>query len=1063
MSDFEVPSPIICSPYAEPDKHWFLQEGTPPELRNERRPAMYFYHPPNAAESALDAPAGIAIELKLVNLVRARVKQWRTDGWPGVAGTTLELLEYWRRDGRRHRLFFAQLEAAETIIFQVEARHDYRQGIAIPGDEPSEDRKAEGLRAFQRYAAKMATGSGKTTVMGMLAAWSILNKVHRHANADYSDAVLIVCPNVTIRNRLAELDPRRGEASLYRTRDLVPGHLMPDLAKGRVLVTNWHVFEPHTMQVGGVGARVMKAGVRKRVREFITIGPKSTTARGKRYLTREEFERQRAANLLEVIEEDFDESGHLKRVFVEAERYVESDAAVVKRVVGRQFGGKKNVLVFNDEAHHAYRIRRPEPDADEEEVFGEKPEVDEFYKEATVWVEGLDRIHKLRGINFCVDLSATPYYLGRVGQDANRPFPWVVSDFGLTDAIESGLVKIPQLAVRDTTGREIPGYFNIWRWIVPQLTTQERGGRRGSVKPEAVLKWASTPVVMLAGLWEELRIEWETNKDDPRPPVFIIVCKNTAIAKVVFEWLAENRPPMGIPPANIEGFLNDLPPAAFAKATAPREGGSYAGRIRTIRVDSKVVHETDSDQPKSDESLWMRLTLDTVGKLTWPTDSVGRPVYPDGFEELAAKRPGSPMHPPGRDVRCIVSVGMLTEGWDCNTVTHIVGLRPFMSQLLCEQVVGRGLRRRNYEPGDDDLMTEEVAKVFGVPFHVVPFKANPKGASQPRPKRHHVHALPGRAALEIRFPRVEGYQQAIRNRVTVNWAEVPPLWLDPTKIPPEVEMKAALPTNAGRHSLLGPGRLESVDLNPFRSGRREQELAFELASDLTQAYCSSPTCEVPAHVLFPQLIGIVQRFLRDVVRPVPPAHRLDVFLSPYYGWAIERLVAAIRPDASGGEIPEIPRYETSRQAGSTAEVDYWTSKDVREVLRSHLNYVVADTKTWEQSAAYIIDTHPVTDAFVKNAGLGFAIPYFHNGRAADYVPDFIIRMKDDPASFLIVETKGFDDLAEIKAAAAERWAAAVNADSKFGRWRYVMARSVPQVREALDAVDATPRPTVRRG
>lgn len=1038
MTDFEVPSPIICSPYVEPGQHWFLQEGTPPELRQGRRPAMYFYHPPAGPDSATDAPAGIAIELKLVNLVRSRVRQWRTNGWPGVTGTTLELFEYWRREGRQHRLFFAQLEAAETIVFLVEARHDYRQGLAIPGDEPSDERKAEGIRAFQRYAAKMATGSGKTTVMGMLAAWSILNKVHRHANADYSDAVLVVCPNVTIRNRLAELDPQRGEASLYRTRDLVPSHLMPDLAKGRVLVTNWHVFEPHSMQVGGVSGRVLKTGVRRRVREFITIGSKTTTARGKRYLTQDEFERQRAASLLDVIEEEVDETGHVKRVFVEAERYVESDAAVVNRVLRRQLGAKKNILVFNDEAHHAYRIRRPEPDADEEDVFGEKPDVDEFYKEATIWVDGLDRIHKLRGINFCVDLSATPYFLGRVGQDANRPFPWVVSDFGLTDAIESGLVKIPQLAVRDTTGREIPGYFNIWRWIVPQLTTQERGGRRGSVKPEAVLKWASTPIVMLAGLWEELRAEWEAAKEDPRPPVFIIVCKNTAIAKVVYEWLGENNPPMGIPPANIEGFLND-------------------GRIRTIRVDSKVVHETDSDQPKSDEALWMRLTLDTVGKTDWPKDQLGRALYPEGFEALALKRSGHPMHPPGRDVRCIVSVGMLTEGWDCNTVTHIVGLRPFMSQLLCEQVVGRGLRRRTYEPGDDDLMTEEVAKIFGVPFHVVPFKANPKGPSQPRPKRHHVHALPGRAGLEIRFPRVEGYQQAIRNRVTVRWDEVPPLWLDPMQIPPEVQVKAALPTNAGRHSLLGPGRLESVDLNPYRASRREQELTFELAGDLTKAYCASPTCEVPAHALFPQLVGIVHRFLRDVVRPIPPAHRLDVFLSPYYGWAIERLVGAIRADVAEGEIPEIPRYETSREAGTTADVDYWTSKDVREVLRSHLNYVVADTKRWEQSAAYILDTHPGVEAFAKNAGLGFAIPYLHNGRAADYMPDFIVRLKGKPVVHLVLETKGFDDLAEVKAAAAERWVAAVSADRQFGEWRYGLARSVAQVQEILDAVTAPAR------
>ncbi|OFV90323.1 MAG: hypothetical protein A3H95_03395 [Acidobacteria bacterium RIFCSPLOWO2_02_FULL_64_15] len=363
------------------------------------------------------------------------------------------------------------------------------------------------------------------------------------------------------------------------------------------------------------------------------------------------------------------------------------------------------------------------------------------------WIDGLDRIHKLRGVNFCVDLSATPYFLGRVGQEANRPFPWVVSDFPLTDAIESGLVKIPQLAVRDTTGAEIPGYFNIWKWILPQLSSAERGGKKGSVKPEAVLKWANTPISMLGGLWEELRAEWEQSQDDPRPPVFILVCKNTAIAKVLYEWLAENKPPMGIPPSKIGGFRN------------------VDGRLNTIRVDSKVVNDTDTGHAKSDESQWMRFTLDTVGRTAWPRDQQGRPLYPEGFEDLAKKR-GQPLHPPGRDVRCIVSVGMLTEGWDCNTVTHIVGLRPFMSQLLCEQVVGRGLRRRTYELGANDLMTEEVAKVFGVPFQVIPFKANPTSATKPTQKRHHVCALPGRARLEIRFPRVEGCRGHARFRTS---------------------------------------------------------------------------------------------------------------------------------------------------------------------------------------------------------------------------------------------------------------------------------------------------------
>ena len=1037
MSGFEVEEPILCSPFEEPKEHWRIVEGEAAQRVAGRRSATYFFRPATRREDAeAQAGAGTQIELKLVNRIRERVAAWRAQGWPGVTRTTLDLLRYWRREGRGQRLFFAQLEAAEAIVFLVEARADFRQGIEVPLDEPSEERRAQGITAFHRYACKMATGSGKTTVMGMLAAWSILNKVADRSDGRFSDVVLVVFPNVTIRRRLRELDPNEGLASLYRTRDLVPPHLLPRLADGRVLVTNWHVFEPQAVQTGGVSARVTKAGVADRRWETIWIGAKTTTARGRRYLTPEELARQVAAGLVAVQAENRDRHGNLKSVQVESVRWIESDTSLVQRVLGREVGGKQNILVLNDEAHHAYRIRRPEAEESEEDTFGEEETGEEFFREATVWVEGLDRIQRLRGINFCVDLSATPYYLGRMGPDTNRIFPWVVSEFGLTDAIESGLVKIPQLAVRDSSGAAIPGYFNIWAWILPKLTAAERGGRKGVAKPEAILKWAHTPITMLGAIWDEERRRWE-ERGEPRPPVFILVCKNTRLAKLAHEWLGKGQPPPGIPPAGIAGFRN----------TADHE--------YTIRVDSKVVHETDTGEAKSDESAWMRATLDTVGRLDWPRDRQGRPLHPEGFEELA-KKLGRPLHPPGRDVRCIVSVGMLTEGWDCSTVTHILGLRPFMSQLLCEQVVGRGLRRSSYQTDANDRLEEEVAKVFGVPFEVIPFKAT-TGPKPPTPPQHHVHAMPERARYEIRFPRVDGYRQEIRNRVAIDREAVATLVLDPGKIPPEVEAKALLPSNRGRPSLGGPGRLERIDLNPYRRGRRLQELAFELARDLTRSYAAQPGCEAPVHVLFPQLVRIVDWYLRERVRPLPPAELLDVFLSPYYGWVIERLAEAIRPDASQGEAREIPRYEASRGPGSTAEVDFWTRRDVREVERSHVNLVVADTARWEQSAAYALDTHPAVEAFAKNAGLGFAIPYLHNGQAHDYLPDFLVRLRGAPPRHLVLETKGYDELEEVKRQAAVRWVAAVNAEGSFGRWTYAIARKPSDVRGILDELAAESR------
>ncbi len=771
------------------------------------------------------------------------------------------------------------------------------------------------------------------------------------------------------------------------------------------------------------------------MRETIRIGPKTTTHRGSRYITLADLNTQVAAGILRVIEEVRDSDGSLRDVKVESVRYIESDTALLNRILGRDAGSRGNILVLNDEAHHAYRIRSAasEDDATEED---EDDGEDYFVKEATVWVDGLDKIHKHRGINLCVDLSATPYFIGRVGNATNQVFPWVVSDFGLTDAIESGLVKIPQLAVRDTTGSDIPGYFNIWRWILPRLTSAERGGKRVNPKPEAILKWANTPIAMLGGLWEEERKSWLSDRpEDPRPPVFIIICKTTKIAKVVHEWIGEDRPPSGIPSANL-AELRNLP-----------------GKTVTIRVDTKVVEETDNGAAKADEVSWMRFTLDTVGKLDWTRDGQGRPIYPEGFEALATKL-GRPFHPPGRDVRCIVSVGMLTEGWDCNTVTHIVGLRPFMSQLLCEQVVGRGLRRASYSTGADGLLEEEVSKIFGVPFEVIPFKENKGAATQPKPKRHHVRAVPEKSSFAISFPRIEGYQQAIRSKLTVDWEALAPIKLDAVRTAAtEVDVKHLMPAAGGGKTLFSPGKLETLTLDAFRSSRSIQELAFHLSRDLTRKYKTDRSDTAPAHVLFPQILKLVEHYITEKIEIGVASERIDAFLSPYYGWIIERLVEAIKPDAEAGENAELPVLERNRTAGSTSDVSFWTSRDVREVMKSHVNFVVADTEQWEQTAAYLIDTHPATGAFVKNAGLGFAIPYLFNGQPHDYEPDFIIRLSNRSDEYLILETKGYDEKADAKRQAAERWISAVNASGLFGKWQFVMARTLKKVTEALDRVE----------
>lgn len=1018
MSSFEVEQPILNSPFAEPAEHWQLEDGQPPVRAQGRRPAGYFYRDPKAPAPEPGAPSrGSWQQLELVNLIRERLALWRDAGYPGASRTTLELLRYWQRE-RQQPLFYAQLEAAETIIFLTEGRSDLLQGVDVPPELTP-----EGVAAFRRYACKMATGSGKTTVMGMLAAWSILNKVTSRGDVRFSDVVLVVCPNVTIRGRLAELDPAHGDASIYRTRDLVPRELMATLRRGRILVKNWHEFERKGMSAG---SKVQKQGQPETIRSKIKLGAKTTSGRGGRFMTPAAFEAQR--DRMTIVAEKRDDAGELVEVEVEETRYVESDARLIQRLLGREVGGKENILVLNDEAHHAYRIRQAGAAEDDAEMLDEDRD-EELEHESTVWIDGLDRIHKARRINLCIDLSATPYFLARAGEDTNKVFPWVVSDFGLTDAIESGLVKIPQLAVSDPSGDDHAAYFNIWRWIMSRLSSAERGGKRANPKPDAVLKYAEPPIRLLAGSWEQERQAWASS-DEERPPVFILVCKNTKLAAVIHDWLAEGKPPDGVPPADIPSLRND------GETTV------------TIRVDSKVIAETEVEGAKNDEVRWMRFTLDTVGKRDWPRDGQGRPVYPEGFEELARKL-GRALHPPGRDVRCIVSVGMLTEGWDCNTVTHIVGLRPFMSQLLCEQVVGRGLRRASYELTEEGTFTEEVAQILGVPFEVIPFKQR-TGPPPPPAKQTHVQALPGRADYEITFPRVEGYQQRIRNRVAVDWDAIAPVAVDPRKIPDEVQLQSSL-LNQGRPSLNEPGGSTKLDLAAWRAGARIQEREFEMAAALTRHYHAQEKCEAPPQVLFPQLLEIVKRFVRDRVVVDDESKRMDVFLSPYWGFVIERLTEAIHPAVQDGEDAELPRYDT-RGRGSTADVDFWTTKKVKEVSKSHLNYVVQDSK-WEASAAYYVDTSPEVTAFVKNQGLGFAIPYLHAGGDHEYIPDFLVRLTNGVT--LILETKGYDDLQHIKEQAARRWVAAVNAEGSFGEWRYAIVSDGSEVPALLsDAIRA---------
>lgn len=1041
-----VEAPIINSPYDEPRHHWHIEEAKQPEKRIGRRAASYFFRVPDRAargrkgkqQHALfdDASKGTEYLLDLANLIRLRLKEWRERDYAGATKVTRELLDLWHSADRSQRLFFAQLEAVETVLFLVEGPEDLKQGVTVPSDQPGDDAKAEGYKAFVRYALKMATGSGKTTVMGMLAAWSILNKVSQPKASAYSDTVLIICPNVTIRDRLRELDPNLDELSLYRTRQLVPLHRMPDLRRGEVFITNWHNLERREVgDVNGVAARVVKRGVPVEKVRTIKLG-------GKLNLSEADVRQQSAAGGFEIVSELRDPKGMLIGFDVRETRYFESDAAFLRRVLGNRKGRSSSILVMNDEAHHAYR--RGKQDAEDEYAVDEET-AEADAREATVWVEGLDRINKSlggksNGIRLCIDLSATPFYIQGSGNEVGKPFPWVVSDFSLLEAIEAGLVKIPQLPTQDIGGTATPAYFNVWRWVQEMA---EADGANGKLTPDVVMRYATHPITQMADEWRKTAADWDAqfeagHRKSNVPPVFIIVCRDTALAKELHGWLANGDSLYG---------------------AAPEQFRNASGREWTVRVDSKVAEDIAEGGGKNDEARRLRFVLETIGKTSWPGNQV-----PEEYAALVEKHNHKALEdddnglvtidasiPPGRDVRCIISVAMLSEGWDATTVTHVVGLRPFGSQLLCEQVVGRALRRTSYAVDETTgFFREETAKVFGVPFELIPFKVEGGAQQPPSPPANQIYAVQSKAEYEIAFPVVEGYTDPGVTKLVVDWAKVPTLVLDPMEVP-DVTLMKGLTTVDGALAAYGPGEASVVTLDQWRKRIRLQQVAFTLAKVVAQQWQQERGDTIPTHRLFPQLLTYAQRFLLSKVECRGNSAPQDVALNPYFLRAVGTLTEALESVDESGRTQERPVIAPG-PAGerSTRFVEFYTGRQPWPAHKCHLNAIVADTKTWEQAAATVLDAHLDVRRWVKNDHLGFVVPYRKDGVRRRYLPDFIVELTSGQR--LIIEIKGEEGDAQIKAAAAERWCNAVNNDGRFGRWSYHLVRQPPDLMKLLDSL-----------
>jgi type III restriction enzyme len=971
MKQVVIENPILNSPYAEPQRHFkFSDEGITDDVEDKRRISSYFVPIPRAKKKN---PKQLAFETewtadrieenKFINRVRERVALWRQGGYLGVTSVTRRLLDYWQRPDRERKLFFCQIEALETAIYITEVASKYNDAW-IENDLRRANEDAN--RLLYRIAFKMATGSGKTLVMAMLIAWHTLNKLANPQDARFSDTFLIVTPGITIRDRLRVLLPNDPQ-NYYRQHDIVPNDLLTELGKTTIIITNFHAFKPRErVAAGKITKGILKQG--------------------------------------------------------ETSAFTETPDQMVRRVC-RELGNKKNIVVINDEAHHCYRRK---PDGEQEQLTGdERKEAEKREEEARIWISGLEAVKAKIGLKAVYDLSATPFFLRGSGYAEGTLFPWVVSDFALIDAIESGIVKVPRVPVADDSMiGEQPTYRDLWLRIREELP--KKGRRTDALSGEPKL-----PVELegaLQSLYSNYRKyyqQWEKNTEARSrgltPPVFIVVCNNTNVSKLVTDYIAgwektlKNNATVLVP-GKLDLFSNVA-------------DGSWTPRPNTILIDSEQL---ESGEAMSDDFKKIAAREIDEFKEEYRARFPGRSVDELTDEDLLREvmntvgKPGKL----GEQIKCVVSVSMLTEGWDANTVTHILGVRAFGTQLLCEQVVGRGLRRMSYATNADAMFEPQYAEVYGVPFSFLPCSGSvvdPK----PGPTPTRVRALEERIACEITFPRVIGYRYEMPSeRLDVTFSPESKLAISPADLPTKTEMSSII-GEASMHTLYG------------LSDKREQEVDFELAKLVLEKYFRDDDGNAKPW-LFPQLLKIARRWRMECLTCQDNAFPQMLLLAAFKHDAADRIYRAIVASRSDAKTikPILRPYDS---VGSTRYVDFDTTRPtyLTDPHKCHVSYVVADTGTWEQKMAQALEEMDEVVCYVKNQNLGFTIPYTLNGEERGYIPDYIVRMKDghgaDDLLNLILEVSGEarKDKAAKVATARTLWVPAINNHGSFGRWAFL--------------------------
>ena len=945
MSNPFFDHPILNSPYASPTRHWELDDDGQPTQKIEptRRHAEFITPIPKpkkrkgAAKQegfVFDDGAGLSTKeqqydpTSIINEVRGYVDTWRSLPNPNqwqVTPETARLLQHWRHHKFNDvRPFFCQIEAVETAIWLTEVAPQSVHGKRILEHLAAANRDAN--PELMRLALKLATGAGKTTVMAMIIAWQTINAVRHPASKNFTRGFLVCAPGLTIKDRLRVLQPNDPN-SYYKDRELLPGDMLDDISRAKIVITNYHAFK---------------------MRERIDL------SKGGRQL--------------------------LQGRTGEAPKTLETEGQMLQRVMP-DLMGLKNILVINDEAHHCYR-EKPTDDLEFTDEKGNKLSGDELKdakarakkdnEAARLWISGLEAVNRKLGVTRVMDLSATPFFLSGSGYVEGTLFPWTMSDFSLMDAIECGIVKLPRVPIAENIpGEELPVFRNLWEHIRKDMPKKGRG-QGEDLDPLMLPTRLQTALQALYGHYEKTFKLWQ-DANIKVPPCFIIVCQNTAISKLVYDFVS------GFHRKKDDGTSTPVHGRLALFRNFDETTGNALPRPNTLLIDSEQLEAGDAL-----DDNFRGMAADEIERFRREiVERSGDPRAGDNItdQELLREVMNTVGKPDqlGGSIRCVVSVSMLTEGWDANTVTHVLGIRAFGTQLLCEQVIGRALRRQSYELNEEGLFNVEYADVFGIPFD---FTAKPVIAP-PQPPRETVQVKamrPERDALEIRFPRVEGYRVELpEERLSADFNDDSILVLSPDLVGPSVTRNSGIIGEGADMSLKHLG-----DIRP-------STLVFQVTQRLLYTKWLD-TCLVCKGGTYPALL--MYQELADM--------------------ACNKITAAITRKFLG-ERPIKALLDPYNPTGSTRNVRFNTSKTDRWETngpppKSHLNWVILDSD-WEGEFCRVAESHPKVRAYVKNHNLGLEVPYRYGSETRKYIPDFIVRVDDghgeDDLLNLIVEIKGY--------------------------------------------------------